>query len=101
MSKFRDFYNAKETPPLGYLGSEIDERLMIIARMAATNHLEKLLDFYEKLAKKDSNIKVELENFKRDPSSEKPYIPFSSKEIDTIATFPSDGSATNDLDGEE
>lgn len=103
MLTFKEFFDEKEnrkpqTPPLGNLGSGISEHLMIIARMAAENHLEELTNFFEKLAHKDSQIKVEFENYKRDPMAKKARLPFSDREVDKISPIRSDGSSPEDFE---
>lgn len=95
MTKFRKFFEEKEFAALGDLGSGISEHLIKIARLAAENHLEALLEFYRKLAHKDPIIKAELEAYEKDPTIAKPIFPHH-KEIDVISTGEADKSASED-----
>ena len=85
MKKFRDFIKERNdmTPALGDYGSN-NETLMIISRMAMENHLEDLIRFFEKLSKKDSQIKIEFENYLKDKTAKKPLSMFPKKERDQV-----------------
>lgn len=70
MKSFIKYYQEQEQA-LGDMTSGPDESVMRMARMAASDHMDDLLELFNKLAKKDTRIKQELEEYKKKPDFRK------------------------------
>lgn len=67
MKSFIQYYREVEEA-LGDMGSGPDECVMRMARMAASDHMDDLIELFNKLSKKDTRIKQELEEYRKKPN---------------------------------
>lgn len=100
MKTFRQYVEgisdkANSITDLGMSGASPEESLVRIARLAAQNHRDELMDFFQNLATKDHAIRYELDNMNRNDSNRnlrpkgKPQSSLSDK--DEVVPHAADG----------
>lgn len=90
MLTFSEYYNGRqgEGQALGDMDAfpSDDQLLLKVAAMAIRNHNDKIMDFFNTLAKNDGNIKRVLNNYKdnRNSNDPKTYRQQNNDDRDTI-----------------